>query len=573
MTLRNSTRQKDGISLKNVGIFVLFGICCFYLGVIVGAHTVSTDKVCSKYITLEGEEEAEIDHLKRESWEPRFPKEVSDIAAGMALVHRDNFTDRFDMGVPLDPNSMHNEKVLLLYSNKNALPSIKARAHEARSNQAIPTMRNLEKATENCDTLNVILTQPNDKRQCFAMMGQFRSYHIQKFMRLPAKEGMKLDPKAPLRYVNRGAQPSGRLSAKHPSRKDTAEYWEILKNYLNSFEDVIQELRPVAKKAAEGHNNTVIVMVCNHGQSELLMNFYCSAKARDLDISGVLVFVTDEETKEMARGLGMNYFYDEINYASMPKEAAKRYADETFTSMMMAKVYCVQQVLSLGYDVLFQDVDIVWYRNPLEFFHQDPTSAMSQHEMYFQDDGSRGIFYAPYSANTGLYYVRNNARTRYFFNSLLMAGDLIKSTHSHQIALVSLLSEHASMHGLKIKVLSRDTEEFPGGFAFHNRPEFMKSLMKGEVQPYLFHMSWTANKKNKELFFRQIGNWYLKDTCVQRSAFDILQVAVEGEVEPGVLVEPCCRAKPFVMCSYKDKPSLNPCPHSPALDANGKSFW
>lgn len=52
-------------------------------------------------------------------------------------------------------------------------------------------------------------------------------------------------------------------------------------------------------------------------------------------------------------------------------------------------MYCVQQVLSLGYDVLFQDVDIVWYRNPLEFFHQDPTSAMSQHEMYFQDDGSR----------------------------------------------------------------------------------------------------------------------------------------------------------------------------------------
>lgn len=30
-------------------------------------------------------------------------------------------------------------------------------------------------------------------------------------------------------------------------------------------------------------------------------------------------------------------------------------------------------------------------------------------DVYFQDDGSRGIFYAPFSANTGFYYVRYDA--------------------------------------------------------------------------------------------------------------------------------------------------------------------
>ena len=98
----------------------------------------------------------------------------------------------------------------------------------------------------------------------------------------------------------------------------------------------------------------------------------------------------------------------------------------------------------LDYDVLFQDVDVVWYKNPLEFFHDNSTS-MYDFDIYFQDDGSRGLFYAPYSANTGFYYIRNNDKTRYFFNSLLLAGDLIVSTHSHQIALVSLLNEHASL--------------------------------------------------------------------------------------------------------------------------------
>ena len=47
-------------------------------------------------------------------------------------------------------------------------------------------------------------------------------------------------------------------------------------------------------------------------QSELLMNFVCSAKARGIDISAVLVFATDEETKELAEGLGLAVFFDRV---------------------------------------------------------------------------------------------------------------------------------------------------------------------------------------------------------------------------------------------------------------------
>jgi len=64
------------------------------------------------------------------------------------------------------------------------------------------------------------------------------------------------------------------------------------------------------------------------------------------------------------------------------------------------QVYCVQMTIMMGYDVLFQDVDVVWYKNPLPFF-QDKSSAMYNFDVYFQDDGSRQLFYSPYSANTG----------------------------------------------------------------------------------------------------------------------------------------------------------------------------
>jgi len=82
----------------------------------------------------------------------------------------------------------------------------------------------------------------------------------------------------------------------------------------------------------------------------------------------------------------------------------------------------------------------IWYRDPLTYFHDDKSPSHG-FDVYFQDDGSRGIFYAPFSANTGFYYVRSNDRTRNFFNQLLMSGDLVISAKSHQIALVALLSE------------------------------------------------------------------------------------------------------------------------------------
>jgi hypothetical protein len=72
--------------------------------------------------------------------------------------------------------------------------------------------------------------------------------------------------------------------------------------------------------------------------------------------------------------------------------------------MMMAKVIVVQVISMLGYDMLFQDVDIVWYSNPLDYFHSQ-TGASADYDIFFQDDGGHSVRYAPYSANSGFYYV------------------------------------------------------------------------------------------------------------------------------------------------------------------------
>jgi len=69
----------------------------------------------------------------------------------------------------------------------------------------------------------------------------------------------------------------------------------------------------------------------------------------------------------------------------VPERDSKRYGDGTFGAIMLAKVICVHLVNDLGYDLLFQDVDISWYKNPFDFFHSAENSGF---DMYFQGKSS-----------------------------------------------------------------------------------------------------------------------------------------------------------------------------------------
>ena len=133
-------------------------------------------------------------------------------------------------------------------------------------------------------------------------------------------------------------------------------------------------------------------------------------------------------------------------------------------------------------------------------------------------------------------------------------------------------------YNLRVKVLSRDMDEFPGGFTYHRRHDYMRKLFSNEVSPYLFHMSWTESSKNKQRFFRQMGNWYLEDDCIGNTADRILEQnknisdLVDKNIG-GFLLQPCCSKKPLISCSFRDKPSIIPCKDSPNLDAGKRSFW
>jgi hypothetical protein len=233
-----------------------------------------------------------------------FPiDKVGHFLSGMARTSKEGFTTALDLGVPLDKSINGSSDVLFIYNNKKSLPVAIANADQ----DMIPDL-SMADAMENCDYLNVLLTHHTfGREQCIAIVPQYESYHLQKWMRID-RTG-KLDKTQALQKVSRGHQSNGRDQFNPPSLQDTHQNWDMLRGYLDSIHSVLDDLRPILEKIAV--KNTVIVMVCNFGQSELLMNFVCSAKARGFDISNIIVFATDQETLDLAESIGLAAYFDQ----------------------------------------------------------------------------------------------------------------------------------------------------------------------------------------------------------------------------------------------------------------------
>jgi Nucleotide-diphospho-sugar transferase len=352
---------------------LIVGIVCFHYGFSAGAT--ATTKLTGggdRQSPVTGRALGSDTGMSNKKSESFPPESLKSLFVGSAVVPRDEFTQLYDLGVPWDEPAPGAKDVLLLYGSERSLPD------HASSGSVVD-------ATHNCDTLKVILTKnTNNATQCLAIVPQWESYHVHKFMRLKP-DGDKSDKPAyaatyPLRIVSRRHEIKGTYS-QFPSSAQRTRFYSLLVDYLQKLDDTLARLKPLAQKAA-GSGKAVVVQVVNFGQAELLFNFVCNAKARKLDVSNILVFATDNDTYELVKGIGLHVFEVGDAFGDMPTGAAKKYGDRTFQVMMLSKVYCVHLINAMGYDVLFQDVDVIWYQNPIEYF-QLPVSG--NFDISFQD--------------------------------------------------------------------------------------------------------------------------------------------------------------------------------------------
>ena len=97
----------------------------------------------------------------------------------------------------------------------------------------------------------------------------------------------------------------------------------------------------------------------------------------------------------------------------MPSHAAYGYLDKTFSRMMWFKVTSVYLALTSGFDVLFQDVDLVWMKDPVPYLRN------LTYDISFMDDGARTPRYTPFFVNSGFFYMKYNERTLFFQEKMM----------------------------------------------------------------------------------------------------------------------------------------------------------
>ena len=409
------------------------------------------------------------------------------------------------------------------------------------ANVPYSTNMSIPDALSGCDEVAVVTTR-HDKTQCVAVLEVHHSpsYHVIR----STKDAMGHWAPTSRYKTNRDLVvppiEGQKLGGKIPE--------EMLLDANRMKKDIITKLKVVLEKLSPRKSKPIVVLAVNAGVLDLVLNFLCSARRANLDISSLLVFAADAGVVDVMSTLGIATFHHEA-FGTFPKNSARAYGDNVFTNMMWLKVVSVYFTLRSGWDVLFQDADVIWWTDPLAYFKNDE----HQYDAYFQDDGARSARYSPFSANTGFYYLRSNPRTRMFMHDVFQSYNLISQWRSHQHALCMILIEHHSRFGLKVKILEQ--HPFAIGQLYHRQKPFMREIWYGTRQPYVFHWSWTEGKVEKLKYSRETGMWYLNGECTDKT----LQEKSSNEA----YLRGCCilgdggRPHPYLLKPKEDPPWLS----------------
>lgn len=311
----------------------------------------------------------------------------------------------------------------------------------------------------------------------------------------------------------------------------------LFKNLDEIKREVTSEISLRRNRTSAPLGGPVVVMVVNEGDLVLLLNFACSEGARMVSGAPIIVFTNSPAVKavvdSMDRQRGSSAAMGCVCHHSflamgMGDRSSESYLDATFGDVMWFKAMAALAVAEAGFDFLFQDADVVWFRSPLEYF-----ATASRADVYFSDNGLRTMRSAPTFANSGVYFVRSNPRSRRFLQSVLLAYDSTALTGSHQAVFNEKLAEAMELQRLNPQPLPASL--FPHGLKVVRDRAYMLSLRRGLHAPLLFHMCWTANKEQKLANFRSFGMLYLSAPCetAARSASSVLKL--------GNIVEKCCQ--------------------------------
>lgn len=141
---------------------------------------------------------------------------------------------------------------------------------------------------------------------------------------------------------------------------------------------------------------------------------------------------------------------DGVDFAS-----EKLFMTDDYLKMMWRRIDFLRLVLAMGYNFVFTDADIMWFRNPFLHFEPDADFQIACDHFTGSPTDLKNM------ANGGFNYVKSNNRTVEFYRYWYMSRELYPGKHDQDVLNNIKYDDAISEIGLKLRFL--DTSYF-GGF-------------------------------------------------------------------------------------------------------------
>lgn len=238
----------------------------------------------------------------------------------------------------------------------------------------------------------------------------------------------------------------------------------------------------------------VILMITDSNFGNYSLNMACSCEANNIQMKHRTLWVSvDKESYHYFTEMGLFALESEEHYGLVPdtsdawKTKVYRQAAKSVLTMVL------DDLLQLGFNIIFNDADVVWLRDPSAWLMSSSYSANMDIQLSI---APRGDAMGP--GNSGFIFIRNNAKTKLFMESFKQAIALLFFRDDQKVW--NSMLRHYLFRQLHFQVLPRNLV-----LDFHDSTANLRN-----EHTFILH---AVGAKGKYGRMNQHKIWYLKQGC------------------------------------------------------------
>ena len=238
------------------------------------------------------------------------------------------------------------------------------------------------------------------------------------------------------------------------------------------------------------HPETLVVSVCNAAFLPFLERWLSSCDQRSIEVRSRTVIVTlDSATASRCREIGLTSVAangeDRDHLASVVG-----WNDERFSRLVPWKSVATWDALHLAQTVLFQDVDVLWLRDPIA----DLAGQQPEVDVLVMYDGPNPHF-APLHVNSGFVHVQAGDATRSLWETMVGNAASIVHLGSEQLVLNRVLERFHVYNLVRVQVLPES--QYLNGHLFNREHGLSPAARRWRSDGVVIHYSWTLDPSEK----------------------------------------------------------------------------